>query len=658
MTAIAPKPIIGSQRFRLIESISTHLAARLGKKREDFFAIFQVRLCQVVDTSIEGQPNSEQIELRHPIVDVAIFPLEKANAVASDPALLVFLDRDESNYERVLAHLDRKGIAYIFSTEHSLLAATEQQHFVERLTAKTVDSINKGKPFGRAENQVLSAVAAAVLRKDFKTPVLVTGQTVLSAFTDFSGYSHDKHHNQTDSDLLLCTAPPVSIPLLAIEIDGPHHYSEKYWVQQKQLSQGAAKERANREHEKTRQKDDALRSGGITVLHIRTDQWSSEARGILDRHTGTIASLVGRLIDFIDGQGDIIKKKYDYLHSIASRFAAVRDTAYSTHPELEDLVHIAPEVIEWLIRNLRELGAEAESLQNQVEAGYMDAPLSSPEELYGYPVLEQSEQQVIQELDADRLFEKLRCTPKIIRDPSSPTSPAQVQILYEPPIGRALELCTFTEMIPWMDIGGKDEEHFRRLLEFELAATLGHQYFRRLRGAEKDAWKARVLEHLKAQLDCANHESTLREFRDRYSKEGISFIQSRIDQMLSIQVRRQLELRGYIANKSSLKQSPALAKLFGRLVWKHREMPRPDYWDQEGEFPSVPLGKLLKVFLVLDRVTQKAIINRFNDYLHAQLILYREIPLSEEDWVPLQQHIGNLKRALGMTAPSGTNTEG
>ena len=504
----APKPIVGSQRFRIVESICQEIAEKLDKKPDDFFTIFQARLSQLVDTSVPGQPDVEQPELWKPVVDAAVFMKGPGGVVAGSPVLLVFLDRDASEYKRAITHLDRTGHPYLFSTEEAIVRKGEKQSSVEFQTPAVGDRTAKNKPFNRSENQILTALSAAIIRGDFSNAVLLTGQTVLGTFTDFSGYTHDQYGNQTDSDLLLCTAPPVSIPLLAIEVDGPLHFSEEAHRQVR--SQQQAQRNIEKERQKTKEKDEAFKKAGIPVLHIRVDK---SAKNVFDRHANTLARLIGKLIKATDAQEYVIAKKRHYLDSVVEQFSMVRQKTYATHPELEDLIYIAPEIINWLLRNLKETDTQARSLQDQLDAIYMDQPPSTPEDAYGYPIAEQYELIRLQELNLDQLFGQISCSVELPTEREGSTDTIDVRIAYHSKLGPSLELASFKETVPWLEVGGHNSHYLNQVLRQELASMLGYSYYVRLSTTDKESLQSRILGHLSTLIELAEDASRLLEIR-------------------------------------------------------------------------------------------------------------------------------------------------
>ena len=641
-SSIAPKPIVGSQRFRVINAICLELSEQMRKKPDDFFTVFHARLSQVVDTSASDRTKTQPAELWKPVVDAAIFPKRPGGKVAGSPILLVFLDRNRLEYERVLTFLDNKGISYLFCTEEALLRKKEQRDSTEPLPLAELNHISENKPFNQSENQILTAISAAILRGDFSAELLLTGQTVLSAFTDFDGYSHDKYGNQTDSDLLLCTTPPVSIPLLAIEVDGPHHFSEDYWFKKKGSTRTALQQ-LDQEQKKREEKDEALRKAGIPVFHIRVD---SSTKSILARHMSTITQLINQLIESIEDQGESRKKKYRYANSIVKRFLLAKDKAFSTNPELEDLIHIAPELISLLLRKLIDSNEQLGQLQAQINDFYEGQTPSTAEEAFDYPFAARNGLGRLHELSVDQLFNHLSCAIDYPEECSAATVAVEIQIQYRSSIGPPLQLASFSETVPWLAMGGHESDRFNQLLKRILARILGRTYFKRLPVADKQSWRAQILEHLSAHIDLAENESKLSEIRDRYDKNGFETILKDVDQRLRFKIRSIMERRGYVQSNINARKNPREALWSGRLIWIHEKTSRPECWEPAGERSLVSLEKLLNIFPVLDEMTQRAISKTFDDFLETQLQLYREIPIGEDDWAPLHEHIKILKKHL------------
>ena len=142
-----------------------------------------------------------------------------------------------------------------------------------------------------------------------------------------------------------------------------------------------------------------------------------------------------------------------------------------------------------------------------------------------------------------------------------------------------------------------------------------------------------------------------RRLRVNYRKHGLDAIEKDLNDRLKVQIRHQMEKRGYLKERFRSKRTTA-QNLLERTVWIHHDIPRPDCWDHAGETPNVSLEKLLAAFPVLDEITQKAVLRRFDSFLDSRLALYRKIPLRTEDWEPVHNHIAELQHALGaISAP-------
>ena len=617
-----PKPIIGSQRFRVIQKIQRHIADTLNLRADDLFTIYHPRVCQIIDFNRRFEEKLGQKVVWNILADAAILNQGRTDALSGSFRLLIFLDREIEPYKDMLHELRAQGVPYIFSQEENILDGKIEIPKLTTTDRKVNDEVGSKSPFTRSEIKFLSSIAGAINRKEFSKDILITGQTVLSSFTEFKGYRGTQ--SQTDCDLLLCTPPPVSIPLLGIEIDGPHHYSLDYWIKDKRGNINAAKNALSRELEKTRQKDHAFEEAGIPLLRVRVEKATSNTLASnLDLLTRLIDKLLVHLVDL----GLFHQKMYAYVQHISSRFIDAQDNNYfSETPELEDLVHTAPQLLDFLLNRLIQSQRELQATEDK-ESMYvtMAEPLfddeTMPESLYFLNMYRPR----LEKLAVDELLEQMHIESKVESSKRESTLLASMKIVFRPRyVAPRVMKSISRRAIPWVGTAGYLAEDMKEWIEGAIGELMARHYVKSLTQEEKLGWKERLIRHVAWQESVISKEVDQRKLQSEYKRSGISALQKRIDERLAGAIRSTMESRGYIIRELT-------RSLGARYHWAHKKSEMPGAWDKQGERYPIGLDKLFDVLPHLDELTTEQIYVNFKLCCEKETALYRCVSIPERD---------------------------
>ena len=253
------RPIIPSQQYRAGQAIRSALSARVEIPAEELFTLYSVRLSQtgVVDHA----------ELPNVKADLAFYKRASDGRISPKPLLMIFLDQDDTELSEIRHLLEERNVSFAFCT--SIQALSEPESIIA-LRSGLDFTTDDGKPFNHSESKYLVGLLQAIHAKGMSDSVLLTGQVALSTFTQFNGYSHESSKSDTDADFLICTPPPVCFPIMAIEVDGPSHYSLSI-LKEKYGDANEAQEKLAQEKRKSVEKDSAYEMAGIAVIHVRVN---------------------------------------------------------------------------------------------------------------------------------------------------------------------------------------------------------------------------------------------------------------------------------------------------------------------------------------------------------------------------------------------------
>lgn len=646
MERFVSKPVVTSQRYRVIQILKSRLAEAGGEDPEKFFVVFNPRVCQVVGLDV-GENAFNKKWLWGLEADAAIFKDLHQPCVEGQLSLVVFLDRDRQNYSPLLGVFESGDVPALFISERQVLNG-EFELPCKTTDAERTNSAPTKKPFNWSETKILRSIAAGLTRNHSGIEVLMTGQTSLSSFTEFTGFSGSQY--QSDCDILICSPPPVSFPLLGIEVDGPSHFCKDFWTAEKNGNERAAELELERQTAKLDEKNRAFEKAEIPLLRLRVDR---RTRNTFDEFLDLIAHLVAKVVAYLADEGVIKRKKYDYLREMASVFRVHTGCFHSEAPGLEDLAHLAPELFDHLIDRFFQLESELnrrlESEQREYElmSNSVDPKWEEIERQWIKTRLFDAEVSEIQGVPPDQLFNYLSFEIQF-----SPSARGSLRLFNEKIVFRSrfaekriLKSIANRRAIPWMEVCGHLKSDLAYLVERETGHYLAEKYFQELSPEDKAEWKRKLVEYLVWQKDIFSNEQRLQEVQKAYQAAGVQALKDRLDSRLKYRIQDILERRGFIARKV------ARTKMHGifpaKYQWIHKDIGRPSVWSAEGEHgQSIDLDKLLKLCVDVDPLTQKDIENEFDVACEMEFVIFRKVGVECSDFEYAKDHSRVLKARM------------
>lgn len=629
------KPLITSQRYRTLSRIKKEISAALKLGDVDLPTIYFPRLVQVVNFGKSGNELSRADVSWNLMADAAIYGASgyRGAAISGPPELIVFLDRKKTpEHEIALQELKRKGIGVLFESEQKVIA---QQHAPIRPTSTLLnyDGLTKA-PYRYFESLVLTALlnTNSRLNPELSARIVITGQTALSSISNFTGFVRtDGRRDLTDVDILISSAPPVSFPLLAIEIDGPSHYSLAFYQEELGCESKAAR-RLDRERKKQASKDEACKRAEIPVLHIRVN---TKAKNNFVSH---LAAFSTAIIEVAHHAYEVLNKgkKYQYVNSVAQEFDKSIGDFFSTHSELEDVAQLAPDLLRYLLGELIACQEEKDHL-NDLYSSLLESEIPNP--LHENASFNQSCDQEVEKISnapAEDLQKFLTFGLVIDDEQVDWAHSFKLHAAYEYPPGETRILKQGGKNgkgnIPWFEMEGFLDKELNNTFLHSLAKQLGNSMFNSLGADGQEEWKRKVLEHIEWQKAKANLEFTVQEVKSCVKTGGQKALIAKVDYWLGFIVREMLVKRQYIKRKRRRLMEPTAYE------WIHCEVPEPTDWP-ELSHGSTSFSKWLPALGPVDELTRREIVKKVDEQMEKKSKVFElgEVPT---------EYIENLKQLV------------
>lgn len=638
-----PKPLMTAQQFRAVNAIRAALAKKLGFDEAELQTVYKPRLCQVV--GFEGHEVSEkgnQSAISYKLAaDAAIYRVSRELDVFGDPVLVVFLDRDCKAYQLARQKLREKRVNFIFSKEIEVLKGNIRIDIPISERSKA----SAKEPYNAVEKSLLTRLLDAQRSGQLPSDMMVTGQVELGPITYFRGFKDGR--NPTDIDLLICTEPPVSFPLLAIEVDGPTHYCAKFWQESRNADEVQAKRRIEKEKSKARQKDVACLDAEIPLIRVRVNDNDSN---VFQDSVDVIVAVISAAVCFMK-DAHKARKSWIYVTSIAGELESIQDEFVSRFPELEDAVRLTPELLKYLIGRIDELEKEIQQRsENSCGNGFDENDAFSTDQL---EALEQhysyEEYDKISAADSDGLLKWLNfeLTSSVAKE--SWGRLYGIKVSFRPMFGDGVtlhdSLCSGPFLLPWFEVKGFRSAEIDSRVREELRGLLAARMLFESGPEQLEEWRAAMLEHISSVVGAKVDASFLRDIRECYEKEGVKGLVRRIERSLSVAACCVLIERGYVSERP--KEEDAKHCLFKTLVWVHESVPKPPKWNDQARYDR-PYAEVREVLESVDDVTKQKSLRSIDSRIRSMLEAYRSIDVSAVDITSINKTI----RALILDAES------
>ena len=563
------RPIISSQQYRAGQAIRAALSARVEIPAEDLFTLYSVRLSQtgVVD-------HAERINVK---ADLAFYVRASDGRVLPKPLLIVFLDQAETAFFETRHLLEERKVPFAFST--SAQALVEPESIIAQRSG--LDLVTKDdKPFNHGETKYLIGILRAIHAKGMSDSVLLTGQVALSSFTQFDGYSHDSSKSDTDADFLICTPPPVCFPIMAIEVDGPHHYSLSL-LKEKHGDTKKAQAELAQEKRKSVEKDSAYEKAGIAVIHVRVN---SRYPSVRDQNMVFFCNAVISCVDHIIKTEDVLEKKAAWISSITddlkgkilSQESGKR--FFSKSPELEDAFLTLSELCE---AYQREIEGHRAGLLERVYAS-IDAEAKKSTQEGSALVGLYKDWELLNSIQADGWDGATRVLSPFRGDAYEGDDGATMQqeIVFGtlPGSGSPINLYSSTERLPFIICSGYFPGDFQEQFIGFMISEMKENILRRIPKIQRD----KILSHISEMLEIDEYM-----LQQRLATKKISAM---IDTDGPRAIILDLERRAAGAIRGLLQMSGVISPLEDRVdpkasspawEWTDKTSRRPNWWDEE-----------------------------------------------------------------------------
>lgn len=368
MANVQKMPAVRAQTYHVVQKVLEHLCNISDLEAKQIHVAYAVRPFVLINSI----PNSKSRPSFNPqfdnanVLDACFFVSDENNdrpiLVA---ALIILRDHRAEELELLKKHLKQLGVKLLIINPDEPFHAELARLIPDKwsLSPKTNPSV-----FNDSEGILFNSALAAIDKAKSLSPFSVIGQINLRQICPgFRGIpGGGKHHPSTDCDLLITTAPPVALPVLAIEVDGEVH-------------------RKLRKKQNDRIKNEALEKAGIPLLRVRIEGADC---GFLIAHQRLLAEMIYRAVAWL-AEGGYIKNDI----AIFSRFMANEARTYLKGELLEnaaiaDSIELSLLHIGLLEEELQELRVAAQSRTDELAISEEQYQLY--QEQYGRMIIDES----------------------------------------------------------------------------------------------------------------------------------------------------------------------------------------------------------------------------------------------------------------------------
>ena len=320
-------PAVRAQKYRVISKIRDQISERIEKHRDKINVAYSIRPSLLIDSERYDSDFDNQN-----LLDACFF------LQGSNPKILlalVILGKENEDHAALEKALETASIPLIVESAECVL---DEQWILGDLEKVGLDQ----KVFGAAEAVIFKAAISALWRVNERlaAPVSIIGQVNLASICPgFSGLKTGGFRRPpTDVDLLFITDTPVSLPVLGIEVDGPHHWEDP------------------KQRPKDLQKDAACERAGIPLIRIRVNP--KKDYKFIKRNSKFISDLFIQILLRLHQQG-FVDRDVEMFHShMAQSARQYLATNYIAEPAIADSIELSFLYVQQLQRQLKDLERE------------------------------------------------------------------------------------------------------------------------------------------------------------------------------------------------------------------------------------------------------------------------------------------------------------
>jgi len=563
------RPIISSQNYRAGLAIRSALSAQLGISVEDLFPLYSVRLSQTGVVTYFELPNAR--------ADIVFYSRDLQGGFSAEPALIVFLDQENSENSATHNYLKKRGVSYVFTTARRALSDAES--LIPASSARQFPR-HGNKPFRHNESKYLLGLLQAIHAKGMSDSVLITGQVSLKSFTSFEGYSHHSSRPDSDADLLICTPPPICFPVMAIEVDGPPHYSLEV-IEEECGDAQTAKAKLAEQAIKTAEKDSAYEASKIAVVHVRVN---AKVPSVRDTTMVYVCNAILGCVNDLFNSGEVLEKKAAWIASINETLekkilAPDRGQRYfSKNPELEDAFFTLRELYE---ASRRELGMWRKQYMKSFWAKMRSDGEKNTETKSTVRGLYR-DWEILESIRADGwegvvrhlyFFEGGR-----IEADGGATVQQEFIISLILGSGSPFNVLSFSERIPYIDLAGYFPGDAQAVFIGYVIAEMRENLFRRLTLAQREELLKNAKEILEIDEYMLQQRVATKEIAATIDKHGPKALSNEFQSRAIRTVRSLLQASGVIGlqegRTGKIESSPG-------WIWTYSESQCPYWWDEK-----------------------------------------------------------------------------
>ena len=563
------RPIIPSQQYRAGQAIRAALSARVEIPAEELFTLYSIRLSQtgVVDHA----------ELPNVKADLAFYKRASDGRISPKPLLMIFLDHDDTELSKIRHLLEERNVSFAFCT--SIQALSEPESIIAMRSGLDF-ATDDGKPFNHSESKYLVGLLQAIHAKGMSDSVLLTGQVALSSFTQFDGYSHDSSKSDTDADFLICTPPPVCFPIMAIEVDGPNHYSLSV-LKEKYGDADEAQEKLAQEKRKSVEKDSAYEIAGIAVIHVRVN---SKLPSVRDKNMVYFCNAVISCVDYIMMSGDVLERKAAWIASInqdlkerilnqesGKRF-------FSDAPELEDAFFTLSELCD---AYEREIKGHRTGLLERVYASIEADAKKTTEEGSAFVGLYKNWEILnsIQNNGWDGLTRFLRpFRGGHQENDDGATMQQEIVFRWLPGSGSSLNVYSFSERLPFINCSGHFPGDFQEQFIGFMISEMKENIFCRIPKIEREKIISAIKEMLEIDEYMLQQRLATKNISAMIDADGPRAVVSDLERRAAGAIRGLLQVHGVIGPLADGQDLEASSPAW---EWTDKASRRPNWWDDK-----------------------------------------------------------------------------